>query len=77
MPLPIRMAAEFPPQLFATPIEDIDPFYSDKKVNCLARMKKGFPAIVPLYFNLVLQYILFVILCACEQRAALSTHPLL
>ena len=33
MPLPIRMAAEFPAQLFATPIEDIDPFYSDKKVR--------------------------------------------
>ena len=33
MPLPIRMAAEFPAQLFATPIEDIDPFYSDKKVH--------------------------------------------
>ena len=33
MPLPIRMAAEFPAQLFATPIEDIDPFYSDKKVQ--------------------------------------------
>jgi hypothetical protein len=33
MPLPIRMAGDFPPQLFATPIEDIDPFYSDKKVR--------------------------------------------
>ena len=37
MPLPIRMAAEFPAQLFATPIEDIDPFYSDKKVRTHAR----------------------------------------
>ena len=33
MPLPIRMAVEFPAQLYATPIEDIDPFYSDKKVH--------------------------------------------
>ena len=37
MPLPIRMAAEFPAQLFATPIEDIDPFYSDKKVRVSTR----------------------------------------
>ena len=28
-----RMAAEFPSELVATPIEDIDPFYSDKKVR--------------------------------------------
>ena len=33
MPLPIRMAAEFPPELVATPIEDIDNFYADKKVR--------------------------------------------
>ena len=33
MPLPIRMAAEFPPELVATPIEDIDAFYADKKVT--------------------------------------------
>ncbi|CAB4059328.1 SCN2A [Lepeophtheirus salmonis] len=31
MPLPIRMAAEFPPELVATPIVDIDSFYSNKK----------------------------------------------
>ena len=31
MPLPIRLAAEFPPELVATPIEDIDPFYANKK----------------------------------------------
>ena len=37
MPLPIRMAAEFPPELVATPIEDIDNFYADKKV------RGGFP----------------------------------
>ncbi len=33
MPLPIRMAAEFPPELVATPLEDIDPYYADKKVG--------------------------------------------
>ncbi len=33
MPLPIRMAAEFPPELVATPLEDIDPYYADKKVS--------------------------------------------
>ena len=32
MPLPIRLAAEFPDELVATPIEDIDPYYSNKKV---------------------------------------------
>ena len=32
MPLPIRLAAEFPPELVATPIEDIDVFYQNKKV---------------------------------------------
>ena len=31
MPLPIRLAAEFPPELVATPIEDIDPYYANKK----------------------------------------------
>ena len=34
MPLPIRLAAEFPPELVATPIEDIDSFYQNKKVCC-------------------------------------------
>ena len=33
MPVPIRMAAEFPPELVATPVEDIDPYYADKKVR--------------------------------------------
>jgi hypothetical protein len=33
MPLPIRLAAEFPDELVATPIEDIDPYYSNKKVS--------------------------------------------
>ena len=33
MPLPIRLAAEFPDELVATPIEDIDPYYSNKKVT--------------------------------------------
>ena len=32
MPLPIRLAAEFPDELVATPIEDIDPYYSNKKL---------------------------------------------
>ena len=32
MPLPIRLAAEFPPELVATPIEDIDTYYQNKKV---------------------------------------------
>ena len=35
MPLPIRLAAEFPPELVATPIEDIDVFYQNKKVYVL------------------------------------------
>jgi hypothetical protein len=33
MPLPIRLAAEFPDELVATPIEDIDPYYQNKKVR--------------------------------------------
>ncbi len=28
-----RMAAEFPPELTAIPLEDIDPYYQNKKVN--------------------------------------------
>jgi hypothetical protein len=31
MPLPIRLAAEFPESLVATPLEDIDPYYSKGK----------------------------------------------
>jgi voltage-gated sodium channel type II alpha len=31
MPLPIRLAAEFPDELVATPLEDIDPYYSRGK----------------------------------------------
>ena len=31
MPLPIRLAAEFPPELTAIPLEDIDPYYQNKK----------------------------------------------
>ena len=31
MPLPIRLAAEFPEELVATPLEDIDPYYSRGK----------------------------------------------
>ena len=37
MPLPIRLAAEFPPELVATPIEDIDVFYQNKKVIDLGK----------------------------------------
>ena len=33
MPLPIRLAAEFPPDLTAIPLEDIDPYYQNKKVK--------------------------------------------
>ena len=33
MPLPIRLAAEFPPELTAIPLEDIDPYYQNKKVR--------------------------------------------
>ena len=43
MPLPIRMAAEFPPELVATPIEDIDTFYADKKVYSLYRVSLNVP----------------------------------
>ena len=38
MPLPIRLAAEFPDELVATPIEDIDPYYSNKKVSRVTRL---------------------------------------
>ena len=31
MPLPIRLAAEFPEELVATPLEDIDPYYGKEK----------------------------------------------
>ena len=31
MPLPIRLAAEFPPELTAIPLEDMDPYYQNKK----------------------------------------------
>ena len=31
MPVPIRLAAEFPEELTATPLEDIDPYYSRGK----------------------------------------------
>jgi voltage-gated sodium channel type II alpha len=30
MPLPIRMAAQFDPELASMPLEDIDPFYSNQ-----------------------------------------------
>jgi len=31
MPLPIRLAAVFPPELTAVPIEDIDPYYRNQR----------------------------------------------
>lgn len=33
MPLPIRLAAVFPPELTAVPIEDIDPYYRNQRVS--------------------------------------------
>ena len=33
MPLPIRLAAAFPPELTAVPIEDIDPYYRNQRVT--------------------------------------------
>ena len=41
-----RMAAEFPPEFTAIPLEDIDPYYQNKKVE-----KSTIP--VKLYINLV------------------------
>ena len=39
MPLPIRMAAEFPPEFTAIPLEDMDPFYQNKKVNTVLLLR--------------------------------------
>lgn len=33
MALCTRMAAEFPPEFTAIPLEDIDPYYQNKKVK--------------------------------------------
>ena len=33
MPLPIRLAAVFPPELACVPIEDIDPYYRNQRVS--------------------------------------------
>ena len=33
MPLPIRLAAVFPPELACVPIEDIDPYYRNQRVR--------------------------------------------
>jgi len=33
MPLPIRLAAQFDPELATIPLEDIDSFYSNKAVS--------------------------------------------
>ena len=33
MPLPVRFAAAFPPELLTVPIEDIDPYYQNQQVQ--------------------------------------------
>lgn len=40
MPLPIRLAAEFPEELVATPLEDIDPYYAREKTFIVIRKGK-------------------------------------
>lgn len=32
LPLPVRLHGSFPPELSSTPLEDIDPFYSNQRV---------------------------------------------
>lgn len=32
VPLPVRFHGGFPPELSSTPLEDIDPFYSNQRV---------------------------------------------
>ena len=39
MPVPIRMAAEFPPEFTAIPLEDIDSYYQNKKVLLMSLFK--------------------------------------
>jgi hypothetical protein len=50
MPLPIRLAAEFPDELVATPIEDIDPYYQNKKVRHF-NQDNSFKTFQTRYFN--------------------------
>lgn len=33
LPLPVRLQGSFPPELSSTPLEDIDPFYSNQMVS--------------------------------------------
>lgn len=35
VPVPVRMQGNFPAELAATPLEDIDPFYVNRKVSFL------------------------------------------
>lgn len=32
LPIPVRLQGSFPPELASTPLEDIDPFYSNQRV---------------------------------------------
>ena len=52
MPLPIRLAAEFPPDLTAIPLEDIDPYYQNKKVE-----KSKFPVMKAIKKTLITFFI--------------------
>ena len=60
MPLPIRMAAEFPPELVATPIEDIDNFYADKKVRvlCPMEMSRNWKELFFVFVDSIVQFML-------------------
>jgi hypothetical protein len=33
LPIPVRLQGSFPPELASTPLEDIDPFYSNQRVR--------------------------------------------
>lgn len=33
LPIPVRMQGSFPPELASTPLEDIDPYYSNQTVS--------------------------------------------
>lgn len=33
LPIPVRLQGSFPPELASTPLEDIDPFYSNQMVS--------------------------------------------
>lgn len=51
MPLPRYLAPNFPPELIATPIEDLDKYYENERVSTFSHKKKKKNAI---YFHLVL-----------------------